>query len=347
MSKTLQETLFGVSGQMNLATVIGEDEPEGEDDSLLEGMVGQMFWYTVPSTLRVERSVVAAAYEHAGIDRKFLPPVVRVHDAFRRATQDLSTPNMEVLDDTGKKRRVALMMREVASDSSRVVRQMVVEVRDEAHERLLYKPCAQFDLWKYAGRATCVPLDEIADVPAAAGDLVRTAMDRFWDAWPDATKFLDDGHIRRALGEMMTAAKVIDLRRNGGLYFALRAHAGVVEQIETLFECLKAAGVEDPQFCSAPLVDRSKQRGAVAAAALRQVTEEAEALQRSVIKISEEQKEGRKVRKDTAHGYLQDVKRLQDLTDEYRAATRDSLAGATAALDVLKTEVVSLMMVAD
>ena len=350
MAKTLQQALFGPSAaKAELNAVVDSERPDADapaSDPLLDGMVGEMFWFTIPSALRVVRGVVEDAYEQAGIDRRFLPPEVRLPDAFRRATQDLAT-TAEVKDDDGKKRRVALLMREVATDASRVVRQLVVEVRDEAHVRLIYEPCAQFELWKSSGRASADAMDGMDSVPAAATDLVRKAMDRFRAAWPDATKFLDDGHIRRAVDGLMTAEKVIDLRHNGGLYFALRAHASVVRQIETLFDVLKGAGAEDAAFCSAPLVDRARQRGTVADAAMRQVTGDAQSLQRAIVKIIEEAQEGRKVRKETAHSYMTELKRLHDLAEEYRGATRDALAGAAAALEVLKTEVVSLMTVAE
>ncbi len=348
MSVAFARSLFGEDhGRHDLAAMVGPVEPTGDDDVdqlLASANVGQLFWYTLP-TLKITMETLRAAYKKAGIDQRWLPGEIRPADAFRRATSSLERSTEVPMD--GKPMRATLMVRDVVgSDKDRVVRQAVVEVRDAAKVRLLYTPAGQFELRKQDTRADAWEMDGIETLPTSAQEMVREAVRGFASVYEDALQYLDDGHVRRAMDAMMREEHVVSVRPSGGVFFALEKRREVVRQLGDLFDGLRDAEIAGT-FYAVPVINMAKQREMVAEAALVHVKGEVGSLIHEVDKILTDQAEGRRVRQSTAEGYLRELKRLSDLVGEYRAATRDHLADATGELDLLKTQVTTLLAVAE
>ncbi len=340
-STALAQSLFGGDGRAELAALMTDETPEEGLEQAVP-RVGDLFWYTLP-TLRVAPEDLAVAYERAGIDRRYLPGPIRASDAFRRATSGLE--RSADLTVGGQMQHVCLLVREAANSKERTVRQVVVEVRDAAQVRLAYTAAEQFGLDKAGGCAETVELDGIYALPTAARYLVREALAAFPGAFADALHLLDDGHVRRALEALMRAEHVIGVRPSGGVYFALHARRAVVEQLERLFAALRPVA-DGARFYAVPVIDVARQRQMVAEATLAHVRGEVDSLVREVDGILTEQDQGRKVRESTAERYLEEARRLSGLVDEYRAATRDRLAEAAGALDLLRVQVATLASVA-
>ena len=103
---------------------------------------------------------------------------------------------------------------------------------------------------------------------------------------------------------------------------------------------------EAARFYEVPVIDVARQRQMVAEATLAHVRGEMDTLVREVDQILTEHGQGRKVRESTAERYLEEARRLAALLEEYRAGTRDRLAEAAAALDLLRVQVAALVSVA-
>ena len=84
----------------------------------------------------------------------------------------------------------------------------------------------------------------------------------------------------------------------------------------------------------------------VAEATLAHVRGEVDSLVRDVDQILTEQGQGRKVRESTAERYLGELRRIGQMVEEYRSATRDRMAEAGGALDLLRVQVATLASVA-
>ena len=314
-------------------------EGDGEQAQQSASQVGELFWYTLPM-LRVSPEALAAAYQQAGIDRAHLPGPIRAADAFRRATSALERVAEAEMD--GQKVHVNLLVRDAANDKERIIRQAVAEVRNAAHARLAYTPAGQFELDKASGAGTAFEMGGVCDLPDQAQALVREALTAFPGAFADAMRLLDDGHVRRAIDGLMRAEHVIGVRPSGGVYFALQSRRTVVEQLDRLFAALRLAA-EGARFFAVPVIDVARQRQMVAEATLAHVRGEVDSLVREVDGILTEQAQGRKVRESTAERYLGELRRLGELVEEYRAATRDRTAEAAGALDLLRVQVSTLL----
>ena len=240
----------------------------------------------------------------------------------------------------GQKVHVSLLVRDAANDKERTVRQAVAEVRNAALVRLAYVPAGQFELEKAGGHAAARELDDVLALPAEARTLVREALDAFPDAFADAMRLLDDGHVRRAIDGLMRAEHVIGVRPSGGVYFALQGRRRVVDQLDRLFAALRPVA-EAARFYEVPVIDVARQRQMVAEATLAHVRGEVDTLVREVDQILTEHGQGRYRR-----ALLEEARRLSALVEEYRAAPRDRLAEATAALDLLRVQVAALVSVA-
>jgi hypothetical protein len=349
---TLAQSVFGSeAGRRELAAaLLPETQPAAEQsevaDQAADPYVGRLFWHTLPA-LRVSPEALAAAYDQAGIDRHYLPGPIRAADAFRRATSGLERTAEARMD--GQDVHVTLLVRDAANDKERTVRQAVAEVRNAALVRLAYVPAGQFELAKASGRAAAHDLDDILALPAEARSLVREALDAFPDAFADAMRLLDDGHVRRAIDGLMRAEHVIGVRTSeeekSKVYFALQGRRRVVDQLDRLFAALRPVA-NGARFHEVPVIDVTRQRQMVAEATLAHVRGEVDTLVREVDQILTEQGQGRKVRESTAERYLEEARRLSALVDEYRGATRDRLAEAAAALDLLRVQVATLASVA-
>lgn len=287
---------------------------------------------------------LAAAYDRAGIDRRYLPGPIGAADAFRRAASALERTAEAEMD--GQKVHVTLLVRDAVNDKERTVRQAVAEVRDAARVRLAYTPAGQFELGKAGGHGAACELDGIYTLPYEARALVREAVAAFPGAFADALSLLDDGHVRRAVEAMMRAEHVIGVRPSGGVYFALHGRRRVVDQLDKLFIALRPVA-DGARFCAVPVIDVARQRQMVAEATLAHVRGEVDSLVREVDAILTEQGQGPKVRESTAERYLGELRRLAELVDEYRGATRDRLAEAAGALDLLRVQVTTLLSAAE
>ena len=340
-STAVARSLFGGDGHELAALVTDQAEEEGIEQAVPR--VGDLFWYSLP-TLRVAPEELAAVYERAGIDRRYLPGAIRAADAFRRATSGLE--RAADLTAGGATQHFSLLVREAANTKERTVRQVVAEVRDAAQVRLAYTPAGQFELGKADEHAEAFELDGIYELPTAARDLVREALAAFPGAFADALNLLDDGHVRRALDSLMQAEHVIGVRPSGGVYFALHGRRALVEQLDRLFAALRSVA-EGARFCAVPVIDVARQRRMVAEATLAHVRGEVDSLVREVDQILTEQGQGRKVRESTAERYLGELRRIGQMVEEYRSATRDRMAEAGGALDLLRVQGATLASVAE
>lgn len=345
----LQLSIFGrkTDEVRDLAAVVtvpgGAEDGSQADEIQTAANVGGLFWYTLPG-LKLEPAVLAEAFSKAGIDPRYLPGKIKASDAFRRATSGLKREDVDPQDGGGSK--VSLLVRDAGGDKERIVRQIVVEVKESSKRKLRYAPAAQLELEKSTGVASVASLPGMDDLPIEVRFLVREATDAFSGAFENAMKYLDDGHVRRSVDALMTAEHVITVRPSGGVYFALEARKRVVRQLDTLFEALRAVA-DGSRFYDVSVVDIAKQRAMVAEATLAHVKAEVHGLVREMDDILLEQRDGRRVRQATADRYLSEAKRLSDLVREYRDATRDRLTEASSDLDILREQVTALLTVAE
>lgn len=144
----------------------------------------------------------------------------------------------------------------------------------------------------------------------------------------------------------MKAEHVVAARPNGAVYFALEAHKKVTRQLEVLLGLLKAQAAS-AEFYDLPVIDARKHRNMVASAAVEHVKGEAQSLLREIGNILDDVAGGRKVRGSTVDRYLEETRRIGELLEEYRQATRDRLTEAGSDLDLLRRQVVALANVAE
>ncbi len=337
------KNIFGKTfGRSNVAAVVLPEIEEGDSPEVQsDAFVGQLFFFSIPATLKIAPLALAEGFKTAGIDSKYLPQPIHPSNAFRSASSTLKRD--EEMPVNGHSAHVSLLVREVGDDATNIVRHIVVEIADKEHVRLLYTEAAQLEL--VGSDVTVSELPGMAELPDTVANIVRESIDGFPARFSEYLENLNDGYIRRAITAMMRAEHIIRLRRDGVVYFALQAHKHVVDQLADLFEWMQPGSAE---FRDLPLIDVRKQRQMVVQETARHVHGEVDNLVREIDKLLLRKKQnGAKIRSKTVSKYLEELGRLTQLVTEYRQATGDKIAEAVSALDLLRMQATELQMEAD
>lgn len=195
-------------------------------DSTESGILGFLTWYTI-SERPILRDDIEKCLIQAGIDPNWMPPPIRIPDAFRRATSSVQRKRVPT-DEPGVFENY--LCRDVSSDKTHVQRNIVVEVVDIQGKRLDYRSEeAVIKLDKSTGQV----LAEVEQNSRAA-DMVNDALVLF-----EMFKTHHDSMAIRMLAlNYLKGLSPTSVKPSGGVYFVPEKYEVELEKLITFLESL-------------------------------------------------------------------------------------------------------------
>ncbi len=207
------------ANKFNLSNVAAVTE-EGTE------VIGHLTWYSV-SQMLIERDELQKKLISSGLEEKWMPNPIRVHDAFRRATKEIQGRKR-----IGKDLFQNYLTREVYSDSDTVQRNIVMETVDQQGKRLDYnsESCI-ITLDKKAENITIFHNDPLAE------EMAKEAERRF----KIYRSNYSSQNIRVMLMEILKSLGQISVRPNGGVYFIPAPYSEELDKFCYFANCLSSA----------------------------------------------------------------------------------------------------------
>jgi hypothetical protein len=331
------DSLKQATGAEVVAIGAGAASAHRENVSLL----GYLLWFSV-SEAEVGREDLLGAMIDAGLKASFTPGEISARDAFRRATSSLKRSRVPYTARSqtrlfGTERRHAnLLIRDVRTTGTSVVRQLVREVVDAVGTTSEHRTVGQREL-SGSGQMRAFPL--VGGLLEEEGEILRAAE----AAFEEAKTHHDAGAIRRTIQRTLSECSPVGLRASGGVYFVPRGHEHEVRAIERFVGELKDRLEEKAKrtlIMAVELVDREEYRDAIAASLDEQVEREANAL---IKEMAEVLRSGKKITRRRQEDLFGRVRALKGAVAEYEALLEREIADARANLELAQKEAVSLL----
>lgn len=206
-----------------------------------DSALGNLIWYSV-GDLELKREEIENLANNAGLPDRFLPPAIRVVDAFRRATSEVGGV---ILNGTDKVTET-LLVREVSSDKNGVIRHLVKETADKKHKQLNYDHCGTF---KYDRQNEYMLGTSYVDEVAPAVEKAKTLFHKY-------RNYYIAEHMRRMVKTVLYDCQSITLRPSGAVYFVPKQHEDKVQALRNFMKCLPG----NTEIHLMPVVDLAEQR---------------------------------------------------------------------------------------
>jgi len=300
-------------------------------------------------------------FRELGLDLQFLPGVLRRDAAFEKVTGPAGVRTVYPLDDPTadprpKSRRKAdqvdrqatLMLRHVRRDRREIVRHVVREVRDEQETKLSYDSKLGEAIFRFDTNPNSAPGDgalrvapdnaEIAKLPEAEQGVVRDMLDEIGSAYELRRTFYSGDALRKVIRAYVEDMRATKVRPTGGVYFVNRMHADTLASLRTLVARFGAGS----QLVRIPIPDQDEMREMVINAFTTQAKDE---LNQLALEIAAAQRDGAS---DTTIAKLhRRFREVQKATAEHSELLSTSLEDTTAALDLVKLQLGTLLTTID
>lgn len=291
----------------------------------MANVLGQLTWYTIHDT-EVSRDHITEQLRLAGLPAHFAPPQIHPADAFRRATSAIETrrvPGPEGIYEN-------YLVREVRSDREEILRHLVKEVVDASNRRLDYRPIAHLRLNK-TNQHMSVDVVDSTDGQTTT-DLATAARERY-------ARFLavyQGRHLREVVLSLLRSLSPVAVRPSGGVYFVPEEHEAVLGQIQTFVQGVHA------EMWRVPMLDVGDSRQVLA----QSVGQEVEASgERLVDRLTHLLGQRGSLNDRERVRALDELERLQKMTQQYSDLLDDKLLSVRVNLDVAQKQVRSLFRV--
>lgn len=278
--------------------------------------LGQLCWYSVPESARVETEDLRQALVSVGLEG-FMPKAPADHDIFRRVCTAQERKKVAT-DEPGVYENY--LVRNVSRKLKRIVRQIVVERRNENNEQLGYEPKVHIE-YDGAGR---VKFHTLADDPGQALEVAEAIEADFY-----AERNVFNSYILRELiRKVLEQSRATSVRR--GVYFVMAENAGRMNSLEVL------QGTLPIEIHSLPLLDSKKQREMLKKAFEAETVGE-------IDKIMAEMDAMAEITPDRYATVLTQMKELKAKTKQYSGLLEDALGEADFRLNIFEAKVRKLM----
>lgn len=215
-------------------------------DESIGSVLGYLTWYSISET-QIKRDDLQNNLQRCGLDEGWMPPEIRIPDAFRKATKAVEKKRVPAGDNTHQN----YLVREVSSDKDHVQRNIVLEVVDAKGKRLDYlSDEAVIILDKKAGAITT----EVKH-GSLASDMVNRAIDLY--------NTFKDHHDARAIRSMvqniLRSMAPTPVRPSGGVYFVPIKYKNELDKLVGFLRCLPG----ESEGFMVPLIDNPDNRDMV------------------------------------------------------------------------------------
>lgn len=296
--------------------------------------LGHLLWYSVSNSVGVSGEDLKKELTDLGLE-EYMPRKINPRNAFRRMTTWYAgTKNVPYQNGT----TVNLLVREVADDAQKIVRQLVREVVDSSNVQLSYTPVVQIELDKN-GNLTSFPM-------IAKKDLLREEkeiMDKLPGMLQKACTFYDGVPIRYMISVILGECGPVAVRPNGGVEFVPQKHVETVERLKDLSKRLSTYDGR-VQMWSVPVIDASEHREMVQESLEEQVLGGTSALIHEMKGLVEgTYKHSPKITTKVAQGYAERIKKLKDLVGQYEESLEFQATKARENLELARLQAIKMM----
>lgn len=258
--------------------------------------VGSLLWYSIAGTternadgrritvpVRVHQDVLEGWFDELGLDKAFLPPKIKLIDAFRAASSQVKR---EYIDgDPSEGRYATLRVEEVKSDAEQVIRHIVKDLRDEKKERLARDHVATLKFIR-GGRTAKgkrhsgdhVKYAVLSRVKGEDREQVDAIIDDFNERYEDLSQHLHSHAIRAIVRNILVSLNAVGMKTSGGLYFVHKSRWGAVDALQALVRMI-GQGCCLEQF---PMVDTSDSRDTITEAFQSEVEDQVRLLLKQI-----------------------------------------------------------------
>jgi len=328
-------------------------------------LLGHLVLYSIFDG-EVTRDELARWFTELRLDPQFVPAKLRPVDAYERVTGPdgvrlsyplpLADPGA-VIAGAGRKtgrgpgrgvvrRQATLMVRPVARDGGQIVRHIVREVRDEEQTRLSYDTCLGAAIFRRdndvddagAGELLVEPQTAaIAGLPGPEQTVVRHMLRHIASEYRHRCTYVSGDKLRGVIRTYVESLNAVRVRPTGGVYFVHAAQSHTLAALRELVSRFAAGS----HLVRIPLPDADEMREMVIAAF---TTRAADDLNRLAADIAAAQHAGAD---EHAIGKLyKRFSELQAATTEHATLLSTSLDDTQAALQLVKTQLGSLLLAA-
>ncbi|MBC2746211.1 MAG: hypothetical protein HF975_04245 [ANME-2 cluster archaeon] len=230
----------------NIAAIPAEANTEADEQRY--PILGHLVWYSLRD-VRIKRPELESLLQMSGIDSGNMPPEIRAPDAFRRATSSITTHTPR---DIGDGKFENIMVRDVYSDSTEIVRHIIREETDSQNKRINYGKIGQIVFNRQLEKLS-VGIDPRFEHHKAK---IKKVYDEY-------IEYYTGKHIRDMVFRMLNSTTPVSVRPAGGVYFISKVYSGLVESLEQFVTDINGWGVPgtaEAVFESVPMLDIEKQR---------------------------------------------------------------------------------------
>jgi hypothetical protein len=210
------------------------------------GVLGHLTWYSISET-QIKRDELLYNLRRCGLDEGWMPPEIRVPDAFRKATKAIERKKVAAGENIHN-----YLVREISSDKKHVQRNIVLEVVDVKGRRLHYEP---EEAILVLDKKTGTIITHIKNPGSLAAELANQASDLF-NTFKDHH---DARTIRSMVQNILRSMAPTPVRPSGGVYFV---PVNYKQELEKLTAFLSNLPGESEAFMI-PLINNPENRDMV------------------------------------------------------------------------------------
>ena len=292
--------------------------------------LGQLLWYTV-TDLEITRNELEQIFSSVGLDQAHLPNEIKPVDAFRRATSAAEAKRLPHAKD----QFINLLVREVRSDDSEVVRHLVREVVDSNNVRLHYQEVATLSLSRGDGKMKVFPWPPATEAERTACHEAQVLYEKFRQSY-------NGRHLREVVHDILETTGPVAVRPSGGVYFVPQQHEATIEKLKALVERLANYGTtgQRSKLYTVPVIDLVEQRKMVEESLVDQVGKESHGI---IAEAAEILKSGKKVTTSLAQGLAERTRKLAGLTAQYEELLEQELTTVRSTLELARLQATALL----
>lgn len=289
--------------------------------------LGYLAWYTI-TDCKITRNDLEAAFNHVGLDLKYLPKPISPRDAFRRASKQGELKRYPI----DKDRYLNLLVREVSQDAKTIVYQIVREVVDSKNVRLEYTPIAQLKL-----EGDTLDVSMLSNIEATE----RCAVAAVQDAYKIERDHYNGQTIRNIIMDILNTCKPVAVRPSGGVYFVPKQYGNTLEALRQLIDQLAPWSINRrPRFWTVPVVDAQEQREMLGESLEEDIASESTRLIDEMTKIL---KGSRTITPLVTQQYAERIKALAEKVRTYEDMLDTRLVTVKSNLDLVRQQALLLM----
>jgi len=281
--------------------------PNGDVQLNIESLLGYLEFHTVPN-LRIHKDDLAALWKKHNLPQEFLPREIRPCDAFRRAT---ATGQQTVqVNWNGGRYSARLLVREVKSDDSEIVRLLVREVVDSKNEVLDYAIAGKITFQR--SNNTVSSQCEWHLTREYGYDAVLQQMEA---NYLEFINYHTGDTVRNLVQRVVRACNpVCIVRRSQGKFIPRKNHPLLLGLKALLSDLQPYANGEECRLDLIPVINSADQRELVARRASAELAAELDDL---VAELADRLKKGSETNLNTAQRLTNRALELQDRVREY------------------------------